>query len=63
MTKDTCCYKKCKNEGAVYYYGKALCDKCWAKLSQIDPDEVKIALNIKVTKPTNTCIKQDQALC
>lgn len=61
MTKDICCYKKCRNEAAVYYYGKPLCDKCWNKLSQIDPEEVKTILNIKPAKPnTNTHIKQDQ---
>lgn len=45
---DRCCYKVCKEQAAIIYFGKSLCNKHWDKLSKETPEELKKLLNIKV---------------
>jgi hypothetical protein len=42
--------KGCKGRADVSYLGKLLCDKCWTRLSEKTPDEVKEILGVKQEK-------------
>lgn len=44
---DKCCIKHCRDDIAIYYYGKGLCNKHWTKLSEKPVAYLKKLLNIK----------------
>ena len=44
---DGCDMKYCKGTVDVFYLGKRICKKCWAKWSDKTPDELKRELGIR----------------
>ena len=50
ITEDRCCYKGCKDELKIFYYGKGLCDKHWQKLCEKSTTDMKKILEIKEKK-------------
>jgi hypothetical protein len=47
VNEDRCCYKGCKDELKIFYYGKGLCDKHWQKLCEKSTADMKKILEIK----------------